>query len=263
MGKDYYRTLGLNRGATEDDVKKAYRKLALKYHPEKNKAAEAEQLFDEIAEAYDVLSDAEHRAIFDQYGEEGLKNGVPIGPNGEFTGAYTFHGNAHQIFKEFFGGNNPFADFFPADKGFGFGFGGTSDHNGLGGRNRAQQDAPIEKDLFLTLEELFHGCTKKMKISRRVMNDDGHSTSVKDKVLTINVKRGWKPNTRVTFPKEGDQGPNNVPADIVFIVKEKPHAISAGGKRPRLSLQCAAAQGADGDRCGGADAGRPPPLHPH
>lgn len=75
MGKDYYRTLGLAKGATEEEIKKAYRKLALRYHPDKNKAAGAEEKFKEIAEAYEVLSDKSKREIFDKYGEEGLKRG--------------------------------------------------------------------------------------------------------------------------------------------------------------------------------------------
>ena len=74
MGKDSYKVLGLSKGATEDEVKKAYRKLALKYHPDKNKSANAEERFKEIAEAYDVLSDKKKREIYDQYGEEGLKS---------------------------------------------------------------------------------------------------------------------------------------------------------------------------------------------
>ena len=78
MGKDYYKTLGLARSATNDDVKKAYRKMALKFHPDKNKSAGAEERFKEIAEAYEVLSDKKKREIYDQYGEEGLK-GEPEG----------------------------------------------------------------------------------------------------------------------------------------------------------------------------------------
>ena len=73
MGKDYYKTLGLARSATNDDIKKAYRKMALKFHPDKNKSAGAEERFKEIAEAYEVLSDKKKREIYDQYGEEGLK----------------------------------------------------------------------------------------------------------------------------------------------------------------------------------------------
>lgn len=71
MGKDYYKALGIQSGANEDEIKKAYRKMALKYHPDKNKDPHAEDKFKEIAEAYDVLSDPKKRAVYDQYGEEG------------------------------------------------------------------------------------------------------------------------------------------------------------------------------------------------
>lgn len=73
MGKDYYKTLGIQKGATDEDIKKAYRKLALKFHPDKNKAAGAEEKFKEIAEAYEVLSDKKKRDVYDRYGEDGLK----------------------------------------------------------------------------------------------------------------------------------------------------------------------------------------------
>lgn len=71
MGKDYYQTLGLARGASDDEIKRAYRRQALRYHPDKNKEPGAEEKFKEIAEAYDVLSDPRKREIFDRYGEEG------------------------------------------------------------------------------------------------------------------------------------------------------------------------------------------------
>jgi DnaJ homolog subfamily B member 13 len=64
-----------------------------------------------------------------------------------------------------------------------------------------------------------------LNLIKKVMNDDGHTSSFREKILTITVKRGWKPGTRITFEQEGDQGPNSIPADIVFIVKDKPHAI--------------------------------------
>ena len=75
MGKDYYKILGVSRGASDDEIKKAYRKLALKYHPDKNQSPGAEERFKEIGEAYDVLSDAKKKQIYDQYGEDGLKEG--------------------------------------------------------------------------------------------------------------------------------------------------------------------------------------------
>ena len=80
MGKDYYQVLGLKKGATEDEFKKAYRKLALKFHPDKNKSPGAEDKFKEIAEAYEVLCDPKKRDIYDTYGEDGLKGNVPPPP---------------------------------------------------------------------------------------------------------------------------------------------------------------------------------------
>ncbi len=71
MGKDYYKILGIAKGASDDDIKKAYRKQALKWHPDKNKTANAEEKFKEVAEAYEVLSDPKKREIYDQHGEEG------------------------------------------------------------------------------------------------------------------------------------------------------------------------------------------------
>lgn len=71
MGKDYYKTLGISKGSNEEEIKKAYRRMALRFHPDKNKDANAEEKFKEIAEAYEVLSDPKKRAVYDQLGEEG------------------------------------------------------------------------------------------------------------------------------------------------------------------------------------------------
>lgn len=75
MGKDYYKTLGIPKGANEEEIKKAYRRMALRFHPDKNKDANAEEKFKEIAEAYEVLSDPKKRAVYDQLGEEGEAGG--------------------------------------------------------------------------------------------------------------------------------------------------------------------------------------------
>ncbi|XP_067001228.1 dnaJ protein homolog 1 [Anabrus simplex] len=256
MGKDYYKILGLAKGATDDDIKKAYRKLALKYHPDKNKAAGAEERFKEVAEAYEVLSDKKKREIYDQYGEEGLKGGVPGGnDNSGQSFTYAFHGDPKATFAQFFGSASPFQTFFDLGGGgnrmFGFreddmdiddpfvslGMGGGRP-GGPGGAFRSHsfnihgspqsrskdkmQDPPIEHDLYVTLEDITRGCTKKMKISRKVLQQDG-SVRKEDKVLTINVKPGWKAGTKITFQREGDQGRNKIPADIVFIIRDKPH----------------------------------------
>ncbi|XP_076969728.1 dnaJ homolog subfamily B member 13 isoform X3 [Tamandua tetradactyla] len=166
MGQDYYSVLQITRNSEDAQIKKAYRKLALRNHPLKSSDPASAEIFKQIAEAYDVLSDQ----FFDAEGGE-------------------------------------------VDLNFG----------GLRGRGVKKQDPPIERDLYLSLEDLFFGCTKKIKISRRVLNEDGYSSTIKDKILTIDVKPGWRQGTRITFEKEGDQGPNIIPADIIFIVKEKLH----------------------------------------
>ncbi len=83
MGKDYYKILGIAKGASDDEIKRAYKKLALKHHPDRNKDnAQAKAKFQELGEAFEVLSDGNKRAVYDQYGEEGLKAGGGAPPPG-------------------------------------------------------------------------------------------------------------------------------------------------------------------------------------
>ena len=96
-GKDYYKILGIARTATEDDIKKAYRKMALRFHPDKNKSAGAEEKFKEIAEAYEVLSDKRKRDIYDKYGEEGLKGKTTLLLQSIRLLLDNFHGQRHNI----------------------------------------------------------------------------------------------------------------------------------------------------------------------
>ena len=79
----------------------------------------------------------------------------------------------------------------------------------------------------VSLEDLCTGVTKKMKITRQVLNPDGRTTRAEEKLLTIDVKPGWKAGTKVTFAREGDQAPNTIPADVVFVIRDKPHPVFA------------------------------------
>ncbi|XP_069933317.1 dnaJ homolog subfamily B member 6 isoform X6 [Oryctolagus cuniculus] len=113
---DYYEVLGVQRHASPEDIKKAYRKLALKWHPDKNpdNKEEAERKFKQVAEAYEVLSDAQKRDIYDKYGKEGLNGGGGGGSHFDapFEFGFTFR-NPEDVFREFFGGRDPFSfDFF-------------------------------------------------------------------------------------------------------------------------------------------------------
>ncbi|XP_020865304.1 dnaJ homolog subfamily B member 6 isoform X1 [Phascolarctos cinereus] len=110
---DYYEVLGVQRHASPEDIKKAYRKLALKWHPDKNpeNKEEAERRFKQVAEAYEVLSDAKKRDIYDKYGKEGLNGGGGGGGShfdNPFEYGFTFR-NPDDVFREFFGGRDPFS----------------------------------------------------------------------------------------------------------------------------------------------------------
>lgn len=246
MGVDYYEVLKVNKNATDDDLKKAYRKLAMKWHPDKNpnNKKEAEAKFKQISEAYDVLSDPQKKAIYDQYGEEGLKDGPTSGSGGfPFGGGNASDGfnprNAEDIFAEFFG-SSPFgfgssgpgrSTRFPSDAGVSFGgFNGsesifrTYSSDGTCVGVVPKKPPPVESKLPCSLEELYAGSTRKMKISRNVIDKNGRLVT-ESEILTIDVKPGWKKGTKITFPDKGNEALKQLPADLVFVIDEKPHDV--------------------------------------
>ncbi|XP_039309202.1 dnaJ homolog subfamily B member 13 [Solenopsis invicta] len=232
-GVDYYKVLSLGSNCGDAEIKEAYRRCAVRYNPERQKNGGAEAIFALAAEAYDVLSDPLRRAVYDQYGEEGLKNGVPR-PEG-FAKPYVYHGepmrtfrwkqeplSSHRsltlIIREFFATENPYDDLlniltepqplleFPE------------------GRGIKRKEEPLIKTLFLTLSEVFFGGIKKMKIQKLVLVGDDKSTTLSmEKILTIPIKPGIPAGTRIVFPEEGDQGPTKIPADVIFVTEDRPH----------------------------------------
>ena len=153
--RDYYEILGVDKGADADAIKKAYRKLALKYHPDRNPGnKEAEEKFKEAAEAYEVLSDTNKRARYDQFGHQGMNGAGGFGGGNPFGGAGGF--SMEDIFERFgdiFGGHSP----------FGGGFGG-------GSRPRARENRGRDLKIVckVTLQEIAEGVQKSVKLSRQV-----------------------------------------------------------------------------------------------
>ena len=154
--RDYYEVLGLSKGASAEEIKKAYRKLAVKYHPDKNPGdKEAEEKFKEAAEAYSVLSDPDKKARYDQFGHAGVEGSGP-----DFSGGF---GDLNDILNEMFGG------------AFGGGFGGFSGFGG-GRSNQRQQRVYRGRDIRvrvkLTLEEIAKGVEKEISIEKSVPCSD-------------------------------------------------------------------------------------------
>jgi len=163
--RDYYQVLGVDRNAGKEEIKKAYRKLAIKYHPDRNPGnAEAEEKFKEAAEAYEVLSDQEKRSRYDQFGHEGVKS----------TGFEGFS-NFEDIFSHF---SDIFSDF----GGFGDFFGGgrrASYGGGSRARTRMYKGQDLQAKITLSLDEILTGVTKTIKIRRLVKCDACGGTGAK------------------------------------------------------------------------------------
>ena len=197
MGVDYYNMLKVNHNATEDDLKKAYKRLAMIWHPDKNPSTrrdEAEAKFKRISEAYDVLSDPQKRQIYDLYGEEGLKSGkIPSSSDASSSSSWRtpqFHHqhrqhppnaasfrfnprDADDIYAEIFGsegggsarggGHRTFRD------------GSFRNGNFANGRSSELRKAPaVENPLPCSLEDLSKGAKKKMRLSRNVYDASGY-----------------------------------------------------------------------------------------
>ena len=247
---DYYQLLGISRDAKQDEIKKAYRKAAVKWHPDKwsskpeKERQEAEEKFKDIAEAYDVLSDEEKRAVYDRYGIEGLKAGAPpprddsdpgfVPPGGggfSFGGGrpagagagYTFRGDPSEFFAQFARANNERQRSFGESpfEGRGgleemlFGGGAGAYH---GGSKRHQRSHVPERvcNIPCTLEELYNGRVRKMKVTRKSLTE-GRPT---EKVLELPIRKGMKAGTRISFSGEGDELEPGIAEDIVFVIRE-------------------------------------------
>eukprot|EP01083_Nonionella_stella_P160037 522768_1 len=212
--KDYYTILGIKKNATPQEIKKAYRKLAMKWHPDRNlnNKTKAESKFKEIGQAYSILSDETKRKNYDQFGTNKPQNFNGFSNNSNFQQNNFTSNEAEKIFQQFFfnfGNNSNFGDFSS------FSMGGMPGYKYKGDT--------VECKLNMSLEDLYIGRKKRLRITRKRLNSDGKSLRDEAKLLTVDILPGWKSGTKITFSGEGDENMNMKAGDIMFIIAEKKH----------------------------------------
>lgn len=236
--KDYYQTLGVAKGASDKELKQAYRKLARKHHPDVNPGdRSAEARFKEINEAYEVLGDPDKRRKYDELGAnwrqyeqaqqqgQGFPGGSPFGGAGAPGGAWNinmggpggYRTMSEEEMHDLFGNEDPFSDFFRTFFGGG---GGGAREGPRGGRQarapRSHKGRDIEHEVELTLEEAFHGATRRLSIKQ-----GGHARSV-----DVRIPAGVRDGSRVRAAGEGEAGGNGgASGDLYLRVRITPHPV--------------------------------------
>jgi DnaJ-class molecular chaperone len=238
--KDYYATLGVNKSASDKEIKQAFRKLARKYHPDVNAADKAaETKFKEINEAYEVLGDSDKRRKYDELGanwrmyEQAQQQGAgaPGNPFGGFNvhfggggpggGQGGYRTMTPEEMEELFGDQNPFSDFFTTFfGGGGFGGEGTGRRGGAAGarsgRARQRPGRDVEHEIELTLEDAYHGTTRRLALKQ-----DGHSRTV-----DVRIPAGVGDGSRVRVAGEGEAGTSGATSgDLYLRVRLQPHPV--------------------------------------
>ncbi len=208
--KDYYKIMGVDRNATQEEIKRAYRKLARKYHPDVSKEPDAEARFKEVGEAYEVLKDPEKRAAYDQLGAN-WKAGQEFHPPPGWDAGFEFSGGG------FTGGDtSAFSDFFEAL--FGREFGGTARH-----RTYRAKGEDHHAKILVDLEDAFHGANRTITLRVPEVDAQGH-VHTRERSLKVHIPKGIRQGQRIRLTGQGAPGIGGAPAgDLYLEVEFKPH----------------------------------------
>jgi len=231
--RDYYQALGVSRTATADEVKKAYRRLARKYHPDVSKEPNAEEHFKEVQEAYEVLKDPEKRAAYDQLGSE-WKQGQQFRPPPDWASGFEFRGGpggaprgapgAGQgpqggAFRfEFDGDGQGFSDFFSSL----FGAGAESP---FAGARRARGGRDHHSRIDIDLEEAFRGGSRTLELKHPEVKPDGH-VEVASRTVRVSIPAGVTDGQLIRLAGQGEPAPDGGRAgDLYLEIHLRPHRL--------------------------------------
>ena len=213
--KDYYKIMGVEKDASQDEIKRAYRKLARKYHPDVSKEADAEIRFKEVGEAYEALKDPEKRAAYDQLGSN-YKAGQDFHPPPDWDAGFEFNGGGYTR-----GDASDYSDFF--ESLFGRGFGSAQSRQQHSGFNARGEDHHAK--VVIDLEDAYQGATRGITLQSPEMDNTGHVIN-KQRTLNVKIPKGVKQGQRIRLTGQGSAGMGNAPAgDLYLEIQFKPHSI--------------------------------------
>ncbi|MBX3602261.1 MAG: J domain-containing protein [Rubrivivax sp.] len=218
--KDYYQALGVARDASAEDIKKAYRRLARKYHPDVSKEADAAARMSDVNEAYAVLSDAERRAAYDELGR-GRRAGERFTPPPDWDAGFEFSGGGFPGAGGFEHGE--YSDFFAEL----FGRMGRGGPGARPAHARAQGGAPRGEDhharIVLDLEDAWRGATRELTLRVPQLDPSGHVV-LKERTLSVRIPAGVRPGQMIRLAGQGGAGAGGAPAGDLFLeVAIRPH----------------------------------------
>ncbi len=224
--KDYYDIIGVKRDATQDEIKRAYRKLARKFHPDVSKEADAEQRFKEVGEAYEVLKDPEKRAAYDQLGAN-WKAGQDFRPPPDWDQGFEFHGGGFTDADA-----AEFSDFFESLFGRGFDRGRQREFHARGENSFAR--------VLIDLDDAYQGATRSISLKSTELGADGRP-SVRERTLNVRVPQGVRQGQQIRLARQGGAGYGKGEAGDLFLeVEFRPHPFyRVEGKDVYLDLPVA------------------------
>ncbi len=211
--KDYYTVLGVDRSANQDEVKRAYRKMARKYHPDVSKETDAEARFKEVGEAYEVLKDPEKRAAYDQLGSR-YKEGQDFRPPPDWDQGFEFQGGG---FTE--ADASQFSDFFESL------FGGTQPHGGYHHRssNANMRGEDTHAKVMIDLEDTYNGTTRPITLRHTELSPEGRPET-KTRTLNVSIPKGVRPGQHIRLTGQGGASMGQGKAGDLYLEMEfRPH----------------------------------------